>query len=83
VNKSARDETSCPLTKENVKGHCPGVVAIVGMSLRLLSYDRGRLARDETPYSLWEKKEILIYIYYYIILLYIFFECMKGGSSTP
>jgi hypothetical protein len=35
------------------------VVAIVGLSLRLVSNDRGRLARDETPYSLWEKKEIL------------------------
>ena len=41
--------------KKNVKGHCPGVVAIMGMSLMLLSYDRGRLDRDETPYSLWEK----------------------------
>jgi hypothetical protein len=50
--------------KENFKGHCPGVVAIVGKSLRLVSNDRGRLAHDETPYSLWEKKEILlIYIY--------------------
>jgi hypothetical protein len=74
VNKPARDETSCPLTKENVKGHCPGVVAIVGMSLRLLSYDRGRLARDETPYSLWEKKEILlIYIYIYIYIYYYYY----------
>ena len=54
MNKPARDETSCPLTKENVKGYCPGVVAIVGMSLRLVSYDRGRLDRDETPYSLWK-----------------------------
>jgi hypothetical protein len=60
VNKSSRDETSCPLTKENVKGHCPGVVSIMGMSLRLVSYDHGRLAHDETPYSLWEKKEILL-----------------------
>jgi hypothetical protein len=60
VNNSSRDETSCPLTKENVKGHFPGVVAIVGMSLRLVSNDHGRLARDETPYSLWEKKEILL-----------------------
>jgi hypothetical protein len=60
VNKSARDETSCPLTKENVKGHCPSVVAIVGMPLRLLSYDRGRLARDETPYSLWKKRRNFI-----------------------
>ena len=58
MNKPARDETSCPLTK-SVKGHCPGVVAKVGMSLTLVSYDHGRLARDETPYSLWEKKEIL------------------------
>jgi hypothetical protein len=55
VNKSARDETSCPLTKKNAKGHCPGMVAIVGMSLMLLSDDHGRLARDETPYPLWEK----------------------------
>jgi hypothetical protein len=52
VNKTARDETSCPLTKENFKGHCPGVVAIVGMLLTLVSYDRGRLAHDETPRSL-------------------------------
>jgi len=52
VNKPARDETSCPLTKEYVKGHYPGVVVIVGMSPRLVSYDRGRLARDETPHSL-------------------------------
>jgi hypothetical protein len=52
VNKLAHDETSCPLTKENVKGHCPSVVFIVGMSFRLVSYDHGRLARDETPYSL-------------------------------
>jgi hypothetical protein len=56
MNKSACDETSCPLTKENVKGHCPGVVAIVGMSLRLVFYDHGRMVHDETPYSLWEKK---------------------------
>jgi hypothetical protein len=54
VNKPARDETSCPLTKESVKGHFPGVVSIVGMSLTIVSYDRGRVARDETPYSLWE-----------------------------
>jgi hypothetical protein len=66
VNKLARDETSCPLTKENVKGHCPGVVAIMGMSLMLLSYDRGRLAHYETPYSLW----IYIYIYIYIFLFF-------------
>jgi hypothetical protein len=52
--------------KENVRGHCLGVVAIVGMSLRLLSYDHGRLALDETPYSLWKKKEILL-IYYIIV----------------
>jgi hypothetical protein len=69
VNKPARDETSCPLTKENVKGHCPGVVAIVGMSLRLVSYDRGRLARDETPRSLWEN----LYIYIYILYFFFFF----------
>jgi hypothetical protein len=68
VNKPARDETSCPLTKENVKGHCPGVVAIVGMSLRLVSYDRGRLARDETPYSLWEKKNLLLFIFFFFFL---------------
>jgi hypothetical protein len=52
VNKTTHDETSSPLTKENVKGHCPAVVAIMGMSLRLVSYDHGRLARDETPCSL-------------------------------
>ena len=55
MNKSARDETSCPLTKKNAKGHFPGVVAIMGMSLMLLSDDHGRLALDETPYSLWNK----------------------------
>jgi hypothetical protein len=47
------------------KGHCPGVVAIVGMSLRLLSYDRGRLAHDETPYSLWEKFISCIYFFFF------------------
>ena len=52
MNKPARDETSCPLKKEYVKGHCPSVVAIVGMSLMLLSYDRGGLDHDETPHSL-------------------------------
>jgi hypothetical protein len=67
VNKSTRDETSFPLRKENVKGHCHSVVAIVGMSLRLVSNDHGRLARDETPYSLWEKTEILL-----IIIIYLF-----------
>jgi hypothetical protein len=72
VNKSARDKTSCPLTKENVKCHCPGVVAIVGMPLRLVFYDHGRLAHDETPYYLWEKKGF-----------FLFKRCMKGGSSTP
>jgi hypothetical protein len=82
VNKPARDEISCPLTKENVKGHCPSVVAIVGMSLRLVSYDRGRLARDETPHSLWEN--FIIYIYIYIILfIYLLIFFIKGGSSTP
>jgi hypothetical protein len=65
VNKSARDETSYPLTKENVKGHYPSMVAIVGMSLRLVSYDRGRLAHDETPYYLWEKKEILFFFFFF------------------
>jgi len=43
------------------------VVAILGMSLRLLSYDRGRLARDETPYSLWEN--FIVYIIIIIIIL--------------
>jgi hypothetical protein len=75
VNKSARDETSCPLTKGNVKGHCPGVVAIVGMSLRLVSNYRGRLAHDDTPYSLWEKKEILLIFFY---LFFIFFKVYEG-----
>jgi uncharacterized membrane protein YobD (UPF0266 family) len=55
------------LTKENVKGHCPGVVSIVGMSLRLVSYDHGRLARDETPRSLWENFIVYIYILFFII----------------
>jgi len=68
VNNPSRDETSCPLTKENVKGHCPGVVAIMGMSLRLLSYDRGRLARDETPRSLW-KKVFFVYLYLFVYFL--------------
>jgi hypothetical protein len=65
VNKPTHDETPCPLTKENVKGHCLGVVAIVGMSLRLVSYDRGRLAHDETTYSLWENKEILLLLFFF------------------
>jgi hypothetical protein len=73
VNKPARDETSCPLTK-SVKGHCPGVVAIVGMSLSLVSYDRGRLARDETPYSLWENF-IILYIYIYVCFFF-FLMCL-------
>ena len=64
MNKPACDGTSCPLTKENVKGHFPGVVAIVGMSLTLVSYDRGRLARDDTPYSLWN-------FFFFILVLYI------------
>jgi hypothetical protein len=74
VNKSARDETSCPLTL-NAKGHFPGVVAIVGMSLMLISYDRGRLAHDETPYPFWEKVIFFIYIYlfYYYFLFFFFF----------
>jgi hypothetical protein len=66
VNKPAHDETSCPLKKENVKGHCLGVVAIVGMSLRLVSYDHGRLAHDETPYSLWEKKFIALFVFVFL-----------------
>jgi hypothetical protein len=73
VNKPARDETSCPLTKESVKGHYPGVVTIVGMPLTLVSYDRGRLARDETSHSLWEKFIIYIYIlfffYFFLFLM--------------
>jgi len=69
VNKPARDETSCPLKKENVKGHYPDVVAIMGMSLRLVSYDRGRLARDETPRSLWENFIIYICIFFFIFFL--------------
>ena len=68
MNKIVRDETSCPLEKENVKGHCPGVVAIVGMSLRLVSNDCGRLAHDETPYSLWEKIYCLFFILFFIFL---------------
>jgi hypothetical protein len=80
VNKPAHDETPCPLTKTNVKGHFPGVEAIVGMSLTLLSYDHGRLARDETPYSLWEN--FITYILF-IIYIYIYMGSIKGGSSTP
>jgi hypothetical protein len=64
VNKPTRDETSCPLML-NSKGHCHGVVAIVGMPLVLISYDCGRLAHDETPYPFWEKVIFFIYIYYY------------------
>jgi hypothetical protein len=77
VNKPARDETSCPLTKENVKGHCPSVVAIVGMSLTLVSYDHGRLTRDETPHSLWEK--LLLYYIYIYIYIYIFIFIYKNN----
>jgi hypothetical protein len=71
VKKPARDETSCPLTKENVKGHCPGVVAIVGMSLTLVSYDHGRLTHDETPYSLCQNL-----IIYYICFFFFLIECL-------
>jgi hypothetical protein len=78
VNKPARDETPCPLTKKNVKGHCPGVVAIVGMSLTLLSYDRGRLARDETPYSLWEKFMTYIYLFFIFFFFSFFFFFFLG-----
>jgi hypothetical protein len=81
VNKSARDETSCPLTL-NAKGHCPGVVAIVGMSLMLISYDRGRLAHDETPYPFWEKVFFFYYIYFFLFFFF-FLGFIKGGSSTP
>jgi hypothetical protein len=63
VNKLARDETSCPL-KKSVKGHYPGVVAIVGMPLLLVSYDRGRLAHDETPYSFMKKRFLLHFFFY-------------------
>jgi hypothetical protein len=45
------------------------VVVIVGMSPRLLSYDRGRLAHDEIPYPLWEKKEILL-IFFFLFEVY-------------
>jgi hypothetical protein len=69
VNKPTRDETSCALTKENVKGHYAGVVATMGMSLTLVSYDHGRLAHDETPRSLWEN----FIIYVYILFLFIYF----------
>jgi hypothetical protein len=48
------------------------VVAIVGMSLRLVSNDHGRLARDETPYSLWEKKEILLIFYFILFFLEVY-----------
>jgi hypothetical protein len=80
VNKSAHDETSCPLTKKNAKGHFPGVVAIVGMSLMLLSDDRGRLAHDETPYPLWENF-ITLLIFNKIKKLF-FLGSIKGGAST-
>jgi hypothetical protein len=66
------------LCQKNVKGHFPGVVAIVGMSLTLLSYDRGRLAHDETPYSLWEK-----FIFICFLFFFFFKDSIKGGSSTP
>ena len=39
------------------------MVAIVGISLMLLSDECGRLARDETPYSLWEKFITYIYLF--------------------
>jgi hypothetical protein len=55
------DETPFPLTL-NAKGHFSGVVAIVGMSLMLFSYDLGMLDHDETPYPLWEKFIFFIYI---------------------
>jgi hypothetical protein len=43
---------------------------MVEMSLKLLSYDRGRLTHDETPYSLWGKKEILLKFFYFLFLVY-------------
>jgi hypothetical protein len=67
-----RDKTSFPLTKENVKGHCPGVVSIVIISLSLVSYDRGRLARDETPYSLWEKNLLLVFFFFFHLFFFFF-----------
>ena len=69
MNKSACDETSFPLTL-NAKVHCPGVVAIVGMSLMLMSHDHGRLAHDGTPYPFWEK---VIFFIYLLLLLFIYF----------
>jgi hypothetical protein len=81
VKKSARDETSCPLTL-NTKGHYPGVVAIVGMPLILLSYDHGRLAHDDTPYPFLGECYFL-YLYLIIIPFFSFFlGFIKGVSST-
>jgi hypothetical protein len=39
----------------------------------LLSYDHGRLACDETPYSLWEKKEILLIFFFLSFQVFKFF----------
>ena len=78
MNKPTHDETPCPLTKKNVKVHCLGVVAIVGMSLTLLSYDCGKLAHDEMPYSLWEN----FITYIYLLSSSSFFSFFKGQEVT-
>jgi hypothetical protein len=51
------------------------VVAIVGLSLRLVSNDHGRLARDDTPYYLSEKKEILLIFFLFNLF---FLEVYEG-----
>jgi len=63
------------LTKENVKGDCPGVVAIMGMPLMLVSYDRGRLARDQTPHS-FMKKNIFITFLFFLNFLNKYLNCL-------
>ena len=82
MNKSACDETSCPLTL-NAKGHFPGVVAIVRMPHMLICYDCGRLDHDETPYPFWEKVIFFIYIYLFYYLFIIVLGFIEGGSYTP
>jgi hypothetical protein len=47
----------------------------------LLSYDHGRLARDETPYPLWEN--FITYILIFFVSIDFFLGSIKGGSSTP
>ena len=56
MGRSARDETSCSKVClfDYLLDHIPGVVAIVGIPLRVRPHDHGRLALDETPYPAFD-----------------------------